>query len=77
MPCFVARNVGIDLAVGALEIGVRDEAGPAMSRAGHVDHVEVVLVDDSVEVDVDEIEPGVVPQWPSRRGLMCSLVSGS
>ena len=33
-------------------------AGPAVTRPGDVDHVEVVLVDDAIQVRVDEIEPG-------------------
>ena len=32
---------------------------------------------DAIQVRVDEVQPGVVPQWPSRRGLMCSSFSGS
>src|SRR5262245_34726867 len=38
-PQLVARDVRINLTVGSLEIGVRNQAGPAMPRAGDVDHV--------------------------------------
>src|ERR1700693_2815439 len=41
------RNVGIDLAVGALEIGVGDEARASVTRPGHVDYVEVIFFDEA------------------------------
>ena len=53
---FVRGDVRIDLAVGSLEIGVRDQARPAMPGAGDVDHVQVVLLDEPVQVDVDEVQ---------------------
>src|SRR5215467_7830568 len=53
---FVARDVRINLTVGSLEIGIRDEAGPAKPRAGNVDHVEGVLLDHPCQVNVDEID---------------------
>jgi len=57
-PLLVLRHVGIDLAVGALQIGVGDQRRAAMARAGDVDHVEVVLLDQPVEMNVDEVEAG-------------------
>ena len=55
-PGLVLRDVRVDLAVGPLEIGVRDQRRPAMPGAGDVDHVEVVFLDQPVQVDVEEIE---------------------
>ena len=55
---FVLRDGGVELGVGAFEVGVGDEAGTAVAGAGDVDHVEVVLLDDAIEVDVDEILAG-------------------
>jgi len=52
----VLGHVRIDLAVGALQVGVRHEARPPVARAGDVDHVEIVLLDHPVQVDVDEVE---------------------
>src|SRR5262249_37401881 len=66
-PLLVARDVRINLTVGSLEIGIRDQAGPAMPRAGNVDHVEAVLLDQPVQVNVDEIEAwcgSPVPEQP-------------
>src|SRR6516225_11369947 len=40
---FVSRDVRINLAVGSLEVGIRDQTGPPVPWAGNVDHVEVVL----------------------------------
>ncbi len=55
---FVLGDVGVDVGVGAFEIDVGDECGAAVAGAGDVDHVEVVLFDDAVEVGVDEILAG-------------------
>src|SRR5205085_105183 len=52
----VLRDVRIDFAVGAFQVRVRHQPGSAVSRAGDIDHVQVLLLDDPVEVDVDEIQ---------------------
>ena len=57
-PLLVLRDVWIDLAVGPFEIGVGDQSRAAVSGAGDVDHVKVVLLDEAIEVRVDEIEAG-------------------
>ena len=56
-PSLVLADVRVDLAVGALEVRVAHDGGPAVPGTGHVDHVEVVLLDDPVQVDVDEVLP--------------------
>ena len=56
-PGLVLTDVGIDLAVAALEIGVGDQRRSAMAGAGDVDHVEIVQSDGPVQMDVDEILP--------------------
>ena len=64
---FVGRNVWIDFAVGPLEVSVRDQTGAAVPGAGNVDHVEIVLFDHPIEVNVDEIQTGrgsPVPEQP-------------
>ena len=55
-PLGVRRDVRIELAVGALEIRVRHQPRPAVARSGDVDHLEVALGDDAIEVDVDEVQ---------------------
>ena len=52
----VLGDVGVDLAVGALEVRVGDDARSSMSGPDDVDHVEVPGDDDAVEVGVDQVE---------------------
>jgi hypothetical protein len=56
-PDFILADVGIDLAVSALQIRVAHDGWAAMSGAGDVDHVEVVFLDDPVQVHIDEVLP--------------------
>ena len=57
-PGLILADVGVDLAVGALEIGVAHDRGAAMPRAGDVNHVEVVFLDDPVQMHINEVLPG-------------------
>jgi hypothetical protein len=55
-PLLVGGDVRIYLAVSALEISVCDQTGSAMSGTRDVDHVEVVLFDEPIQVNVDEVQ---------------------
>src|SRR6516162_7388697 len=66
---FVGRNVRIYFAVRPLEVGVRDQTGTAVPGAGNVDHVEIVLFDHAVEVNVDEIQTRCGPPVPEQPRL--------
>src|SRR6201982_937293 len=71
---FVGGNVRIDLTVGPLEVVVRDKTGTAMPGAGDVDHVEVVLLDHPVQVNVDEVQAGrrsPVAEKPRLDVILC------
>ncbi len=57
-PGFVLADVRIDLAVRALEIGIRNHRRSAMPRPGQENHIEVVLFDDPVQVRINEVLPG-------------------
>ena len=57
-PRLVGGDVRVDLAVGALEIGVRHQSRSAVTRTGDIDHVEVVLLDDAVQVGIEEVQAG-------------------
>ena len=73
-PDAVERDARIELAVGALEVGVRDGGGPAVTGTGDVDAVEVVRADHSVEVREDEVEAGrraPVPEQ-ARLDVLCA-----
>ena len=52
---FVLADVRIDLAVAALEVGVGNQRRAAVARTGDVEHVQIVLNDDAVQVGVDEV----------------------
>src|ERR1022692_1277811 len=51
----VLTDVRVDFAVGAFQIGAADHRRTAVPGTGYVDHVEIVLVDDPVQMRVDEI----------------------
>ena len=51
----VLADVGIDLAVRPFEVGVGHQRRPAVSGAGDVEHVQVILLDDPVQMDVEEV----------------------
>ena len=57
-PLEVPRHVRIELAVRAVEIGVRDERRAAVARAGDVDRAQVARADLPVQVRVEEVEAG-------------------
>ena len=55
-PLLVLRDVRVHFAIGSLEIGVRDQGRPAMPRPGNIDHVQPMLFDEAVQVDIDEVQ---------------------
>ena len=74
---FVLRLVGVDLGVGAFEVGVGESGGCSVAGAGDVDGVEVVLFDEAIQWTQMRDWPGSEPQWPRRRRLMWSGLRGS
>ena len=66
-PGFVLADVGIDFAVAALEIGVRDQRRPPVAGTGDVDHVEVMQSDRPVQMDVNEILPRRCSPMPDHQ----------
>jgi hypothetical protein len=65
----VATDVRVDLAVGALEIGVGDQARPAVTGTGHVQHAEIARPDEPVQMRVDEVQTGCGAPVPEEPGL--------
>src|SRR5438094_10305023 len=53
----VLRDVGIDFAVSAFEVGIRHQPRPAVTRSGNVDDIEIVFIDDAVQMDIDKVQP--------------------
>jgi hypothetical protein len=66
-PLSILGNIGVHLAVCALQVGVGDHARSPMPRAADVDHVEVVLLNHAIEMYIDEVQP--------RRGASVSKQS--
>ena len=54
-PGFILADVRIDLAVGALEVGIAHQRRAAVTGTGDIEHIQVILLDDPVQVNVDEI----------------------
>src|SRR3984885_2187364 len=54
---FVLADIRIPLAVSAFEIRSADHRRSAVPRSGHVNHVQVVFLDDPIQVRVNEILP--------------------
>ena len=54
----VLADVGIDLAVRAVQPVLGHHGVAAVTGAGQIDHVEVVLVDDAVQMGIDEVLAG-------------------
>jgi hypothetical protein len=68
-PLLVAPDVGVDLAVRPLEIGIRNDSGTAVSRTRDVDRIQVARADGPVQVDVDEIETRGRPEVAEQARL--------
>src|SRR5262249_27015036 len=58
--------VGIDLGIGTFQVDWTENARGAMSRAGKVDHVQVILLDQPIEVDVDERQSRTCAPMPQK-----------
>ena len=52
---FVLADVRIDLAVRPFQVGVGHQRRPTVPGAGDVEHVQVVLFDDPIQVNVEEV----------------------
>ena len=65
VPC----DRGVDLAVGALEVRVREESRAPVAWTGQVDDVRVDLSDQAVQMDVDQAETGRRAPVPEEPGL--------
>ena len=54
-PGFVLADVRIDLAPGAFEVNVAHDRRAAVTGTGDVEHVQVILLDDPVQMHIDEV----------------------
>src|SRR5437763_103169 len=65
-PLDVFRLVGTDLGIRALEVGVGENGRRPMAGAGDEDHVEIVLFDEAIEVDINKAHAGVGSPVPEQ-----------
>src|ERR1700730_4515597 len=54
----VLRNTWIDFAVSPFQISVSNEPGTSMAGSCHIHHVEIMRLDQSIQMHVDEIQSG-------------------
>ena len=65
----VLGDVGVDLRIRAVEVGVGDQAGTAVAGAGDVDRRLLALLDRPVEMRVEEVEAGRGAPVAEQSGL--------
>ncbi len=52
----VPGDIRIDFAVGAFEIGIRHKPWPTMTGPSNINHVEIVVLDNAVQMHVNEVQ---------------------
>ena len=55
-PFLVLPYVGVELAIGALEVGVGHDTGTTMARASDIDRIQIPGPDDAVHMRVQEVQ---------------------
>ena len=68
-PVLAEADCRVELGVGALEVGVGDDPGPAVARAGDIDGVQVAGLDGPVQVCPDQVEAGRRAEMPEQPRL--------
>ena len=68
-PVAAAFDRRIVLGVRTFQIAVRHDAGAAVARADDVDHVQIVVFDQPVKMDVEEIQSCRRSPMPQQPGL--------
>src|SRR5262245_36395804 len=73
-PRNVFRDIGVVLGVRPLQVDVDDERRAPMTRTRDINHIQIMLFDNSVKMDVDEILAGGSPPVAKQAGLdVCKL----
>ena len=54
----ILAHVGINLAVGAVQPVLRHHGVAAVAGTGQIDHIQIILVDDAVQMGVNEVLAG-------------------
>jgi hypothetical protein len=58
---FILLNVWIEFCIGAFKVCVRHYPRPAVPRPADINHIEVVLLDRPIAMDIDEIQSRSCP----------------
>jgi hypothetical protein len=64
-----ALNRRIPLGVRSFEVAVRNDARTAMAETDDVDHVEIIVLDQPVEMNIEEIKSCCRPPMTEQTGL--------
>ncbi len=65
----VALDRRISLGIRAFQVGLRHQPRPAMARPGDENHVQIVLFDQPVQMDVKEVQAGRRSPMPEQARL--------
>src|SRR5665648_394313 len=65
-PVSAALDIRKSLRIGAFEIAMRDQPRTAVAGPDNIDHVQIALFDQTVEMDIDEVEPGGSAPMPKQ-----------
>src|SRR5262249_43386582 len=68
-PAFVSADMRIDLRIRPLEISIGHQCRTAMARSADIYHIEIILPDDAVEMDIDEVLTGRSTPVPKQQVL--------
>jgi hypothetical protein len=68
-PGFVLGDVRINFTPSAFEVNIADNRRAAVAGTGDVEHVQVILLDNPVQVYVDEILARRGAPMPDHQGL--------
>ncbi len=68
-PRRILGNLRIDLGVGPLEVDIGQKSGPAVPRAGEVDHACTGLANQPVQMHVDKTQSGRGPPVTQKSSL--------
>src|SRR5580704_11295903 len=65
----VLTDVRVDLAVSTLKVGMADNRGTAVAGPAHINHIQIVFVDDPIQMHIDEVLPRRRAPMTQQHGL--------
>src|SRR5262249_42660884 len=61
-----ALDARIRLRVGTLEVAMRHKSGAAVPRAYDINHIQIILFDQSFKVNIDKVHSGCCAPMPQQ-----------